>query len=74
MLSGMSCVAVRLAGAALIVAVWLPWRSRRPLRWLRAGITVVLVVGTGLGLEVVRELRDLDHFAPSEGLRRLGWH
>jgi hypothetical protein len=49
-------VIVGAVGAALIAATWLAWRSRHPLRLLRAVLTALLVIATGLGVELVREL------------------
>jgi hypothetical protein len=46
-------------GAALSVAVWLPWRARHPHKVLRAIVTALLVIATGYGVEVARVMDDL---------------
>jgi hypothetical protein len=53
----MPCVAVCALGSALTAAVWLPWRSRYRGRLLRAVVTALLVIATGVSMEAIRELQ-----------------
>jgi hypothetical protein len=47
-------------GAALSVAVGLPWRERHPRKVLRAIVTALLVIATGYGVALVNAMADLD--------------
>jgi hypothetical protein len=48
-------------GAALSVAVWLPWRARHPRKVLRAIATTLLVVATGYGVAIVNAMAEIEH-------------
>jgi len=48
-------------GAALSVAVWLPWRARHPRKMLRAIVTALLVIATGYGIALVSAMAEIDH-------------
>lgn len=48
------------AGCSLVIAVWVPARTRYPLTVLRAVTTVVLLGVTALGIEVLHRLGGLD--------------
>ncbi len=51
------------AGCALTLSVWIPWRARYALTCLRIAATVLVLVLTTLAIAVLHELRGLDAIA-----------
>jgi len=47
-------------GAALSVAVWLPWRARHPRKVPRVIVTALLVIATGYGVALVSAMAEID--------------